>query len=143
VSYYDATNRDLKYAKWDGDSWIIETVDSPEGVVIRLFPDVSLALDSLNRPHIAYSLSYYGLMYAHLVNHISIPNLLALLITVGSMVIVLGGGAFLWKKGFLKKFIEGRKILIKGLPRTVEVITLKRELAARQPPTDIISHSSI
>jgi hypothetical protein len=32
ISYYDVTNRDLKYAKFNGASWILTTVDSVEEV---------------------------------------------------------------------------------------------------------------
>jgi len=28
IAYYDLHNRKLKYARWDGDSWQIRTVDS-------------------------------------------------------------------------------------------------------------------
>jgi len=51
ISYSDGTNRDLKYARWDGAAWQIETVDGPDQVGTY----TSLALDSLDRPHIAYS----------------------------------------------------------------------------------------
>jgi parallel beta-helix repeat protein len=50
ISYFDNTNKDLKYARWTGTTWSIETVDSA-GDVGRFS---SLALDSLNRPHISY-----------------------------------------------------------------------------------------
>jgi len=56
VSYYDYTwntgvkHRDLKYAWRDASSWHNETVDSLGQVGI----DNSIALDSLDRPHIAY-----------------------------------------------------------------------------------------
>ncbi len=53
ISYYDHTNRDLKYARWDGSAWQIETVDS-EGMVGEY---TSLALDSSDNPHISY---FYG-----------------------------------------------------------------------------------
>ncbi len=32
ISYYDYSNRDLKYAAYDGSSWQIETVDSTGSV---------------------------------------------------------------------------------------------------------------
>ena len=50
ISYYDATNKDLKYARKDASGWHIETVDS-EGDVGR---HTSIALDSNNNPHISY-----------------------------------------------------------------------------------------
>ncbi|MBN1190588.1 MAG: PD40 domain-containing protein [Dehalococcoidales bacterium] len=51
VSYYDSEPQgDLKYARWDGVSWYIETVDSA-GDVGQF---TSLALDSSSEPHISY-----------------------------------------------------------------------------------------
>jgi len=50
ISYYDNTNNDLKYARWNGSSWQIETVDSAGYVGW----DTSLALDSSGHPHISY-----------------------------------------------------------------------------------------
>jgi nitrous oxidase accessory protein NosD len=50
ISYFDSTNNDLKYASWNGFSWVIETVDS-EGNVGDC---CSLALDSNDHPHISY-----------------------------------------------------------------------------------------
>jgi len=47
ISYHDDTNKDLKYAHYDG-SWNIETVDSAGYVG----PLTSIALDSSNNPHI-------------------------------------------------------------------------------------------
>jgi hypothetical protein len=41
---------DLMYAKWNGSSWEIETVDS--GRTVGLY--TSIALDSNNYPHISY-----------------------------------------------------------------------------------------
>ena len=50
ISYCDASNGDLKYARWDGSAWHIETVHS--------YGDVgwysSLALDAVGYPHISY-----------------------------------------------------------------------------------------
>jgi hypothetical protein len=43
ISYFDAMNEDLKYARWTGSSWNIETVDSPGEVGHYT---TSLALDS-------------------------------------------------------------------------------------------------
>ncbi|MFA5553770.1 MAG: hypothetical protein WCZ89_09830 [Phycisphaerae bacterium] len=50
ISYYDFVNFDLKYARWNGSVWSIQTIDSI-GAVGRYS---SLALDSADRPHIAY-----------------------------------------------------------------------------------------
>ena len=50
ISYFDSTNCDLKFASWNGLSWVIETVDS-EGNVGDC---CSLALDSKGNPHISY-----------------------------------------------------------------------------------------
>ncbi len=61
ISYYDAGNKDLKYAHWDGAAWITETVDTLGGW------DTAIALDSAGRPHIAYrhaTLSDMSLKYA-------------------------------------------------------------------------------
>jgi len=52
ISYYDWLNSDLKYAKWDGQSWQIEKVDT-EGYVGS---ETSIAIDNFGDPHI----SYYG-----------------------------------------------------------------------------------
>lgn len=50
ISYYDSTNKDLKYAAWDGASWNIETVDSTG----NLGDHTSIALDESGHPHISY-----------------------------------------------------------------------------------------
>jgi hypothetical protein len=50
IGYFDATNDDLRYARWTGAAWAIETVDSTGDVGW----DASIALDSLDRPHIGY-----------------------------------------------------------------------------------------
>jgi hypothetical protein len=50
ISYYDATNNHLKYAKWTGTEWNIQTVDS----AISVYASSSLVLDSLGNPHISY-----------------------------------------------------------------------------------------
>jgi len=65
ISYFDATNFDLKYAARNGSSWNIQPVDSTGNV--GLSP--SLALDSSDHPHIAYgawlgSPPYSDLKYA-------------------------------------------------------------------------------
>lgn len=50
ISYHDTTSGDLKYARWDGSQWRIETVDR-EG---RTGSHTSLKLDKNGRPHISY-----------------------------------------------------------------------------------------
>jgi len=50
ISYYDATNGDLKYAKWNGSTWEVATVLS--GGDVGLY--TSLVLDSSNNPRISY-----------------------------------------------------------------------------------------
>jgi hypothetical protein len=55
ISYYDATNKDLKYAHWTGTAWDIQTVDSGEYAWASVGGSSSLALDSADRPHISYS----------------------------------------------------------------------------------------
>jgi hypothetical protein len=55
VSYYDAKDQDLRYARWGGRAWNTETVDAAGGRY------TSLAIDSWGNPHIAYE----GNKYAH------------------------------------------------------------------------------
>ena len=52
ISYFESNNSDgnLKYARWTGTSWNIQTVDSKGDVGYR----TSLALDSDGNPHISY-----------------------------------------------------------------------------------------
>ena len=51
VAYYDVTNDDLIWAKWDGAAWSLEAVDrSPSSNRDHL----SMALDSLDQPAFAY-----------------------------------------------------------------------------------------
>ena len=62
ISYHDSTNRDLKYARFDGSSWEIETVDSMGDVGNY----VSIALDNSDNVHISYfDASNFDLKYAH------------------------------------------------------------------------------
>jgi hypothetical protein len=49
ISYFDGLNRELKYAMWNGSSWVSQTVDSGN---VGLF--TSLALDNSDAPHISY-----------------------------------------------------------------------------------------
>ncbi|MCX7021898.1 MAG: carboxypeptidase regulatory-like domain-containing protein, partial [bacterium] len=61
ISYYDGTNGDLKYASWNGSSWLIETVDSAGAVGLW----TSLALDDSDYPHISYyDFTNHDLKYA-------------------------------------------------------------------------------
>ena len=62
ISYYDATNADLKYARWNGTSWDIGTVDSAGNVGQY----TSLAFDSSGNPAISYhDATKDDLKYAH------------------------------------------------------------------------------
>jgi uncharacterized protein YxeA len=51
ISYYDNTNRDLKYAYKDAGGWHNQTVDSTSDIVGM---DTSIALDTDDYPHISY-----------------------------------------------------------------------------------------
>jgi len=51
ISYNDWTNRDLKYASYNGTAWNIQTVDDSADEVGRY---TSLALDGNGYPHISY-----------------------------------------------------------------------------------------
>lgn len=50
ISYYDATNGDLKYAKWNGSAWSISTIDSLGDVGWY----TSIAVEASGNPHISY-----------------------------------------------------------------------------------------
>jgi len=52
ISYYDYTNNYLKYAKWTGSEWTIQTVDSTGYGYIGDYN--SIAVDSADNPHISY-----------------------------------------------------------------------------------------
>jgi hypothetical protein len=62
ISYSGNGDRDLKYARWTGSDWAIQTVDTdlPDGCRY-----VSIALDSNGYPHISYRAREYALGYAH------------------------------------------------------------------------------
>jgi hypothetical protein len=49
ISYVE--DLDLKYAKWTGSAWSIETLETD---LASLFGDTSIAVDSSDRPHICY-----------------------------------------------------------------------------------------
>jgi len=51
LAYYDAVNKNLKYAMWLDEEWFIETVDDSEGDVGKY---ASLVLDYDGNPHISY-----------------------------------------------------------------------------------------
>ena len=48
IVYHDGDQNDLKYARYNGTAWSIETVDSDSSITS------SMALDSNGRPHISY-----------------------------------------------------------------------------------------
>jgi hypothetical protein len=63
ISYSDASNEDLKYARLSGATWLTEPVDSAGNVGHY----TSLELDSSGNPHISYSdYTNGGLKYAWL-----------------------------------------------------------------------------
>lgn len=74
ISYYDASNNDLKLAYFNGAAWFIQTVDS-EGDVGQYS---SLALDRDGCPHISYYDATNGdLKYAYLtVYRLHLPQIL-------------------------------------------------------------------
>lgn len=51
ISYFDFTNRYLKYATWDGFKWTHQVVD----LAGHVYPHTSIALDSSGYPHISYN----------------------------------------------------------------------------------------
>ena len=62
ICYYDYTNGDLKYARWTGSDWAIESLDT-NGDVGRY---TSIALSDDGHPHISYYDKTNGnLKYAH------------------------------------------------------------------------------
>jgi len=61
ISYYDETGQDLKYTRWTGTAWDVQTVDS--GMVGTY---TSIALGSHDYPHISYfDFNKENLKYAH------------------------------------------------------------------------------
>ena len=50
IGYYDESNKNLKYASWDGSRWVITTVDSSK----RVGEFASLKLDANGDPRISY-----------------------------------------------------------------------------------------
>ena len=62
ISYYDATNGDLKYAIKSGGSWGTPEIVDGTGVVIKY---TSIAVDAQGMPHISYYDATHGdLKYA-------------------------------------------------------------------------------
>lgn len=65
IVFIDGINNGLKYARWDGESWLIKDV----GDVRQVFFYVSLELDNQDHPHITYySLYENTINYAKLVH---------------------------------------------------------------------------
>lgn len=61
IAYYDFSKKDLKYARWTGTAWMINTIDS-SGDVGKY---ASLALDSHDLAHISYyDATHASLKYA-------------------------------------------------------------------------------
>ncbi|MCH7761878.1 hypothetical protein IIA15_10850, partial [candidate division TA06 bacterium] len=50
ISYYDASNQDLKVARWTGAVWNLESVDTTGNVGVY----TSIALDNSGFPHVSY-----------------------------------------------------------------------------------------
>jgi len=59
ISYYDADNQSLKYAKWTGSGWEIQTIDSSSSSYKQIGRFTSIALDNQECPHISY-VTYYN-----------------------------------------------------------------------------------
>lgn len=61
ISYYDQNSKDLKYARWTGNSWQIQVVDN----IGDVGASNSIALDAADNPHISYvDNTNYALKYA-------------------------------------------------------------------------------
>jgi hypothetical protein len=68
IAYWDDTPGDqaVKYARWNGEKWVLETIADVTCDPGYLIPLISLAIDSSNLPHITYSdCEQNALMYAH------------------------------------------------------------------------------
>jgi hypothetical protein len=63
ISYLNSTFEDLKYARWDGSEWVVETVANAGAVGYGS----SLALDSADNPSISYidGNPTYDIKFAH------------------------------------------------------------------------------
>lgn len=67
IGYLDDMNNDLKYAAFDGVSWSVSVIDPAAGSIAGTKGNVDLALDSADRPRIAYHAGWghgNGLHYA-------------------------------------------------------------------------------
>ena len=62
ISYFENSNQDLKYAKWNGSSWTTQIIDAAGYAGFY----TSIALDSSDKPRIAYhsGAGSYTLKYA-------------------------------------------------------------------------------
>lgn len=65
IAYYDATHKALKYARYDGSAWHIETADgAAAGRQVGQY--ASLALDAFGRPYVSYyDAGDYDLRFAY------------------------------------------------------------------------------
>jgi len=63
IAYYSHRDGAYKYAKWNGASWELRTVDQYGSVG---WESVTIAVDANGDPHIAYLAGYYRLKYARL-----------------------------------------------------------------------------
>jgi uncharacterized repeat protein (TIGR02543 family) len=62
ISFYDFTDETLKYARWNGTQWLIETLDECSALYLHL--GISMALEAQDHPHIAYMSNDEKLKYA-------------------------------------------------------------------------------
>ena len=96
ISYYDETNGDLKYARWTGSAWSIETVDSDGCVGMS----TSIALDEGGNPHISYyDWDNMDLKYARWVGAATEPTTpeIEFLLVVLVILLIAGGFVIVWK----------------------------------------------
>jgi len=79
IAYFDETNEQLKYAYWDGGSWVFSVVDS-DG---RVGEFTSLALASNGDPHISYyDDGNHALKYAYVNRSISVAPPRTIILTL-------------------------------------------------------------
>jgi alpha-tubulin suppressor-like RCC1 family protein len=61
ISYIDETNQELKYAKFNGTGWEISEIYNDWMDITYGYPrETSIAIDSFDRPHIAYNVMAYN-----------------------------------------------------------------------------------